>query len=171
MSTNIKKLKGTLGIGARNNNYRVILNSKGSGPDNETVDTLIKSISLPGVSTNDIDIHFQGKKLTIAGDTSFDGTLNITFYDTEEHSLKKSFMNWMVFIDDVKNNKRDANNASEYMTNIVVKQLSSVNDSEKAIYTYYNCYPKSVSELSYSNESTELMEFSIEFNYSHWVLD
>ena len=50
----IDELKSTLGIGARANKYRVIINGVLGGPSGKMIDVLAKSASIPGRSFNEI---------------------------------------------------------------------------------------------------------------------
>ena len=170
MSSQLKKFKSSLQIGARTNKYKIMMNSKGGGPDNEITDILAKSVSLPGMTSNDIDLMIQGVRVTIAGDASYDGTINITFYDKEDHFLRRKFIKWMIFINDVINHDRIAGSTMDYMTDTTIQQLSTVDNSMVAEYKFYNVYPKSVSDITYSDEGGTLMEFTVEFNFTHWEL-
>jgi len=167
-NSTIQNLKNTLGIGARSNRYKLILNSKGGGPGNNIVNTLVKGANIPGKEFADVEVYVQGKKLTIAGETLFTGTWDLTFVDTEQHTLRKAFLAWMNFIDDFNTNNRSASSAPSYMTDAVLQQLSTKDNSPMATYTIYDLYPKALSESTYSDDTEGLLEFTVTFNYSHW---
>ena len=170
MSVNINELKRTLGVGARANRYRVIIPSKGNGPDSSLINILVKGASFPSRSFADIDIFVQGKKITIAGEAQYDGTWTLTFLDTEDHSLRGAFNNWMTYIDNINANNREAQEATDYMTDgAKIQQLSTVDNSVKAEYSFFNLYPKSISEITVADDNEGLVEFTVEFNYSYWI--
>jgi hypothetical protein len=168
MGGTLSELKHTLGIGGRTNKYKVVMNGK-TNVDNFTVNTFVKSATIPGRSFADVEVHVQGRLITIAGDAQYDGTWTLTFLDTEQHTLRKQFLAWMNYIDEFESHKRGVNTANDYMTESTIHQLSTIDNTPTASYTLYNVYPKSISEISYSDENSSMIEFSVEFNYSHWV--
>jgi len=161
-------LKKTLGMGARSNKYKIILSSPSGGPDGEEINTLAKSTTIPGRSFNDIQVWYQGRLITVAGDAQYDSTWSVTFLDDEKHSLRTKFNNWMEFIDSVKNDKRISTDNPSYMTSVKLSQLSSVTGYPTATYELYDVYPKSMSDISFSDDNSSLIEFTIEFNFSYW---
>jgi len=168
-NSEIDKLKNTLGMGARANKYRVIINGDGKRFSfGEEADILCKSASIPSRSFAEIEIWNQGKLTVVAGDASYGDTWSVTFLDTEDHQMRTQFNEWMEFIDSVNTNARGANNHDEYMSTAVLQQLSTVDNSVTAEYTFYDIWPKNMSESALSDDSQELIEFSIEFNYTTW---
>lgn len=167
-NSTIDNLKKTLGMGARSNKYRVIIFDKGNEETLEPRigDLLCKTTTLPGRSFADIEVWNQGRLTVIAGPASFEGTWNVTFMDTENHSLRGRFLNWMEFIDSVANHKKESSNHDSYMSSAILQQLSTVDNSVTAEYLFNDVYPKSISESTYSDESEDLLEFSVEFNYT-----
>ena len=168
-NSQIQKLKTTLGIGARANKYRVTINGTGSSfSPGEFGDILCKSTSLPGRSFADIEVWNQGRLTVVAGDAQYDSTWSCTFLDNENHELRNIFIDWMEYIDSVVNHSREAVDHSSYMNDAILEQLSTVDAEPTATYTLYDVYPKSLSDTSYSNDSQDLVEFSVEFNFSSW---
>jgi len=165
MSSKIQELKNTLGIGARSNKYRIIINQM---EFSENVDILCKSSSLPGKSFADIEIYNRGRKLNFAGQAQFDGNWSCTFIDDENHSIRKLFINWMNYIDSTKNHSRKAVSINSYMKTAIIQQLSTITNKVTAEYIFNDLYPKSISESTYSDDSSELIEFNIEFSFSFW---
>jgi len=167
-SSKISSLKSTLGFGARANKYRVIINSVGGGPVGPIVDTLTKSASIPGRSFNEVEIWNQGRLTVVAGDADFSGTWNVTFMDTEDHTMRGKFIDWMEFIDSVKDHARGAADHSSYMTTAELHQLSTVDNASMAVYKFEDLWPKSISDTTMSDDSSDLIEFSVEFNFTFW---
>jgi len=168
-NSKISQLKNTLGMGARANKYRVIINGVGGGPSGPMVDTLAKSTAIPGRSFHEVEIWNQGRLTVIAGDADFSGTWTVTFMDTEDHSLRGQFIDWMEFIDSVANNSRGAGDHSSYMTTAMVQQLSTIDNGVMATYTFEDIWPKSISDSSLSDDGTDMIEFSVEFNFTSWA--
>jgi hypothetical protein len=169
--SNLNKLKNALGIGARANRYQVLINSTGKHfAFGEEADLLCKSTTIPGRSFADIEVWHKGRLTTIAGDAQYDGTWSCTFLDTEDHTLRKRFIDWMEYIDSVNKHSRTTPDNDSYMSSAVLHQLSTINNNVTSTYKFYDIYPKSISDSSLSDDSSELIEFTIEFNYSSWEL-
>jgi len=168
-NSKISELKRTLGMGARANKYRVTIVGVGGGPNGPMVDTLAKATAIPSRSTHEVEIWNQGKLTVIAGDADFSGTWNVTFMDTEDHSLRGQFIDWMEFIDSVAANSRGASDHSSYMSVGILQQLSTIDNSVTATYTFSDIWPKSISDSALSDDSSDMIEFSVEFNFTSWA--
>ena len=168
-SSVIQQLKTQLGMGARANKYRIILAGL-KGVDDIMVDTFAKSTAIPGRSFSDIEVRNQGRLTTVMGNAQFDGTWSVTFMDTEDHTLRKAFLSWMEYMDSVISHTKGPFTHIEYMTTSILEQLSTIDNSVKATYTFENVYPKSISDSSVSDDSQDLIEFTVEFNYSSWAV-
>lgn len=168
MSSVINSLKNTLGIGSRANKYRVIINGVGGGPSGEYIDVLAKSTSIPTRSIADIEVWNQGRLTVIAGDVSFDGTWSVTFLDAEDHFLRKKFIAWMEYIDSAIKHNREATDHSSYMSTAKLQQLSTIDNKPTASYNFEDIYPKSISDSTLDDSNSEMIEFTVEFNYSSW---
>jgi len=169
-NSQIQLLKKTLGIGARSNKYRVTINGNGKNfAVGEMGDILCKNTTLPGRSFADIEVWNQGRLTVVAGDAQYDGTWSCTFLDDEYHKLRTMFINWMEFIDSVVNHSREAVDHSSYMNDAILEQLSTVDNNTTAKYILFDVYPKSLSDSTYSDDSQDLIEFTVEFNFSSWT--
>ena len=169
-SSVIQELKNKLGMGARANKYRIIMSGL-KGVEDVMVDTFAKATAIPGRSFADVEVWNQGRLTVLAGNAQYDSTWSVTFIDTEDHSLRKSFIKWMEFIDSVANHSKGAVKHTAYMTTSKVQQLNTSNNKVTATYTFENVYPKSISDSTLADDSTELLEFTVEFNYSLWSLE
>jgi hypothetical protein len=164
----IDTVKSTLGMGARANKYKVSIVGKGGGPNGNIIDVLAKSASIPSRSTNDVEVWNQGRLTTIAGAADFSGTWSVTFMDTEDHTLRAQFLAWMDFTDSVASHSRGAGAHDDYMSTGTLQQLSTIDNSVKATYEFENLWPKTISDSSMGDNSDELIEFTVEFNYDSW---
>jgi hypothetical protein len=167
-NSEIEKLKSHLGMGARANKYKIIINPPTGGSE-EKINTLVKNVNLPGRSFADVEVWVQGRLITQAGDSQYDGTWNLTFMDSESHEVRKIFTKWMNYIDDYSKHNRGVSEIDDYVTDCIIQQLSTSDGSVKAQYKIHNCYPKSISDITFSDDSSELIEFTVEFNFSHWT--
>lgn len=163
----LSTLKSRLGLGARTNKYKVLINPIAGGSA-EMLNTLVKSASIPSRSFTDVQVIIQGKPITIAGEAQYEGSWSVTFYDTQDHDIRSAIIAWMDYIDDFNSVTRGASNASSYLTTAAVQQLDTSNNNVTAEYTLYNVYPKSISDTQLSDDSTGLVEFSVDFSFSSW---
>lgn len=168
-SNTLQNMKNMLGMGARANKYRITLSGL-QGVDDLMVDTFARSTEIPGRSFSEIDVWDQGRKTTILGNASFDGTWSVVFIDTEDHSLRRKFLDWMEYMDSVIKNSKTATSHVDYMTTSMVEQLSTIDNVITATYVFENVFPRSISSSSVSDENSSLIEFTVEFNYSSWSL-
>lgn len=162
----IQQLKSTLGAGARSNKFKIIVPSP-VGIDMQTITTLVKSTSLPTKSFMDIETYIHGKKINIAGDITFQDTWTCSFLDTEDHSLRTGFDNWMKYIDTFQN-VRSAGSPMDYMTDIIIQQLSTIDNTPTKTYTLKYAYPKELGSVSFDQSNPELISFDVTFKFSYW---
>jgi hypothetical protein len=166
----IDELLGTLGMGARANKYMVNINSIEAIFDIGSMGNILaKSTTIPGRSFNEVSIWNQGRLTTIAGDADYSGTWSVTFRDTEDHELRSIFINWMEFIGNVTTHEREATSHNAYMSTAQVSQLSTIDNSVTATYEFYDIWPKSISDSSLSDDAQDMIEFTIEFNFTSWT--
>lgn len=168
----VAQLKSALGAGARANKYRVNFSVPAAVPttsDLVNVDVLCKAASFPAVSIGQIEVFNQGRKLIIPGDTAYDNTWNLTFYNTEGHELRKDMISWMVAADHFQNNSHSGNPA-DVMGELSVEQLDSKGNAT-AKYTFHNVFVQSVAELSVGDDTTDtIQEFDVTFSFTDWVV-
>lgn len=162
MANAISDLKTALGSGARTTKYKVNINT----PNNiGTIDTLCKSAAFPQVTIGQIEIWSQGRKAMLQGETEFDNTWDVTFYETEDHSLRTEFIAWMKAIDDTQTNTHV--NETE-MKIAKVFQLDG-SGNETAEYEFTNLWPQVVSTTEMSDDSVNAIgEFTVTFSFDYW---
>lgn len=161
----VDALKGKLGTGARPNKYKIFINRVGDG---ETIDALAKAASLPDATIGVIELFSQGRKLPIAGDATYAGTWDVTFYNTADLGLKQLFEDWMNEIDSFKDNTRAVDNINDYIDTLQVQQLKGDN-SIAATYVIHNAWPSAISAVDLADDANDTVsEFTVTFSYSHW---
>jgi len=170
-NSKLTQLKDTLGIGARLNKYKVMLAAPQGPTDDVKIDVLCKGGAIPAKTVGIVEVWNQGRKLIIAGDSTFENTWTLTFWDDESHSLRKSFDDWLLFIDDFENHKREISDHNSYMTSAAkIQQLSTIDNSMVAEYNFHNLWPTSIAAIEMADETIDtLAEFTVDFAYSHWV--
>ena len=171
MST-IRELSAALGSAARANKYRVSF-AWPSGVNGEVdlgnIDVLAKSATAPTREIGMIEVFNQGRKLILPGDTTYDNAWAVDFYLTEDHQLRYDMVKWMDACDNFQANKHSGVPTSIF-SDLRLEQLDSAGNVT-AQYTLHNCFPQSVGEVAYGDDSADTVaEFNITFAYSDWVL-
>lgn len=168
----ILELKQALGPGARPNKYRINFNIPNAVPktaDISTVDTLTFASSIPQKTVGMIEVWNQGRKLVLPGDTAYPNSWVLTFYNTEEHNLRRAMLEWMRSCDHFQDNMHSGLPA-EVMTDISVSQLDSAMN-ETVRYTFHGCFPQDISEIALGDDQQDqVQQFTVTFAYTDWVI-
>lgn len=172
MASTIQNLKSALGSGGRVNKYSVALNipsAVSTTSDLSQGDILCKAASFPGVTVGAIEVFNQGRKLLIPGDTTYTNTWELTFYNTEDHGLRKDFLSWMRSADHFQNNSHSGS-PSDLMTDLAVSQLDSAGNIT-ATYTFHNVWVSDVGEIALADDTDGgIQEFPVTFTFTDWVV-
>lgn len=171
MANVVSKLKTALGAGARQSKYKINMSTPAQiqGNHGETINTLCNAQSFPGVTQGPINVYIQGRKLVLPGDTEYESTWSVTFYQTEAHELRKVFLAWMKAMDDFHNNKHQGDLA-QLMVDAEVSQLDH-DEKETITYLFKDLHPQSVSQVEVSDETqNEIQRFEVTFSYTSWQI-
>jgi len=168
----LAELKGALGAGARANKYRVNFSVPSAVPTTsnlQNVDALCKASNFPSMTIGQIEVFNQGRKLILPGDTTYTNAWALTFYNTEDHALRKDMISWMKAIDHFQNNTHSGNPAS-LMGELSVEQLDSAGNPT-AKYTFHNVFVQEVGELAVGDDQVDtIQEFDVTFSFTDWVV-
>lgn len=168
----LAKLKNALGAVARPNKYRINFSIPSAVPvksDLANADLLCKATSFPSMTIGQIEVYNQGRKLVIPGDTSFTNSWNVTFYQTEDHALRKDLISWMVAADHFQTNTHSGN-PNSILGELSVEQLDSAGNAT-AKYTFHNVFVQEVAEITVGDDTLDTpMEFDVTFSFSDWTL-
>lgn len=172
MANKIAELKHALGAGARANKYRVNFSVPASVPvtsNLQNADALCKASNFPSMTIGQIELFNQGRKLVLPGDTVYTNVWNLTFYNTEDHALRRDMISWMKAADHFQNNEHSGNPAS-VMGELSVEQLDSAGNPT-AKYTFHNVFVQEVSELAVGDDQVDtIQEFDVTFSFTDWVV-
>lgn len=172
MANKITELKAALGAGARSSKYRINFSVPASvatvsNLQNATV--LCKAATFPSMTIGQIEVFNQGRKLVIPGDTTYTTTWTLTFYNDEEHSLRRDMIAWMVAADNFQNNSHSGN-PTAVMGELGITQLDSAGN-DTATYTFHNVFVQEVAEVSVGSDQIDtLQEFDVTFSFSDFVV-
>lgn len=169
----LNRLKQLVGAGARANKYRVILNlpTAASGiVDSDELDVLVTSASMPGKTIGAIELHNQGRKLVIPGDTSYSNSWGVEMYLNETHDARRAMLKWMKACDNFQENVHASGSAySDLLVTGTIVQLDS-HGEEVVRYTMHNMWPSDVGEISMGDDSADTInKVSVTFTFSDWV--
>lgn len=88
----INELVNSIGSGARNNKFRVMIPV---GDNGQTFDILCTGASLVGNTIVPVDIICKGRKYQMRGEVSYDGSWNAEIYNTNNMSERDFLLSWM----------------------------------------------------------------------------
>jgi len=172
MANRLAELKSAIGAGARPNKYRINFSVPATVPVSsnlQNADTLCKATQFPGVTLGQIEVFNQGRKLLIPGDTTYENTWTLTFYNTEDHGLRKDMIAWMKAADHFQNNQHSGNPGA-IMGELSVEQLDSAGNPT-AKYTFHNVFVSEVATLEVGDDQVDtIQEFDVTFTFSDWVV-
>jgi len=168
----VAELKSAIGAAARPNKYRVNFSVPSAVPttsDLSTVDTLCKASTFPSMTIGQIEVWNQGRKLVLPGDTAYTNAWTLTFYQTEDHSLRKDMIAWMRYADHFQDNMHSGN-PNSLMGELSVVQLDSAGN-ETARYTFHNVFVSEVGEVALADDTVDTaQEFDVTFAFTDWVV-
>lgn len=164
MALGLDAIKNDLSEGARANKYKITITRL------ETkVESLAKAASLPGHTIGQAEVYSQGRKVPLAGDTTYD-TWDCTFYNDVDMTINKLVHKWMKSIDDFSGNTSEQAKLGDYKGTVEIVQLDR-QGNEKATYTLENAWPTTVSEVSLGADSNDqVSEVTVTFAYSHYEI-
>ena len=131
-------------------------------------DILAKSVTLPNIKQDSIEMKYKGHDLKIPGRTNFDQVFSVTLYVDEYHLVRFALDNWIRLIDNQSISGENESISREDMYGRL--KVSAKNFDEDEItreYDFHDVYPISVSTPEYSSEAqSSVQEVTIEFAYS-----
>ncbi len=128
---------------------------------------LCKATSFPAKSIGQIEVWTQGRKAMLQGETEYEHTWDVTFYETQDHALRSVFIEWMDKIDNAIQNKSQMEELSSDAS--YVYQLSNEDNSKTAGYKFTDLWPMTVGAIELSDESVNAIgEFTVTFSFNNW---
>lgn len=172
MAATIMNLKQALGAGGRVNKYRLNFSVPSAVPvtsDLQNADVLCKAAQFPAITITPIEVYNQGRKLLIPGDTNFENTWTVTFYNTEDHGIRRDLISWMRSADDYQRNTHSGNPGA-VLGELGVVQLDSMG-KDTVTYTFHNVFPSSIDAVEISDDTDGgIQEVSVTFSFSDFVV-
>lgn len=172
MPSTIQNLKAALGAVARPSKYLLhfaqpsVVSAYGNLSE---AFLLCKASTFPGKTVGMIEVYNQGRKLPLPGDTTFTNSWTLSFYQTEDHAIRRDFISWMQACDNFQANLHSGDPA-QVLAEMGVSQLDSAGNIT-ATYTFHNVFPSDLGEISLGADQTDTAEeFDVTFTFSDWVV-
>lgn len=175
MANKVNQLKSLIGAAARPNKYRVTFDipsavnyTKDNHNSGRTFDILCKASSFPSMTIGQIEVWNQGRKLIIPGDTTYTNSWTLSFYQTEDHAIRKAMIAWMKRTDHWQGNSHSGE-PSNVMTDLHVEQLDS-DGNPTIMYTFHNAFVMEIGEITLGDDQADTpMEFDVTFSFTDWT--
>lgn len=167
------KFYTVLGDGARSAKFRTQIlvpdellgDFKGSD-----LDFITKSASFPSFEVQTTDIKFKGRSIPIPGIQEYSKKATFTFYNDENHTIRKVFLDWMN-----RSQTHRFDNSIQLDPKFISVHLFQLNyelDKDTVAYSLFNAFPTSVSEIDVSSDTqSEVETFTVDFSYSHFSVN
>lgn len=121
-------------------------------------------ISLPGVTLTTNQARVFGEAREMPYEKMFDN-INMTFYVDNNMQVKLFFDRWM---DSIQNPyTRTFNYYDQYITDITV-DVEDLKDRKRYQVQLFECYPKSIGQISMGYEQKDVMKLQVSMNYKNW---
>ena len=135
---------------------------------------LVMSTTLPGRTIGDIDINWQGMKIKLAGDPTFDD-ITLKFHVDYGFKVRDVFEAWLEKIAKMSTNERSAHaganggleSSDGYKAKVILSQLGR-NGEVIAEYVLEGAYPKSVAAINLDMGTEGVEDFDVSFRYDYF---
>lgn len=138
----------------------------------ETFDVLCKSVVIPPITNNAIEIFYKGHPIKIPGRTVQEQTIQLTFYLDEKHTLRKLFEDWIAGTDDryyATNSEGSSNIAASknnFGTLIIKARDFDETVDEPMNYVFDGVFPTEVTGPEYGADMlSAVQEFTVTLSY------
>lgn len=175
--TGISDFKANFKGGARPNLFKCIITFPNNSKSlSEKASFLIKGAQLPGDVIAPIEVPYQGRKLKVAGDRTFE-PWTITVINDVDMEVRNEFEKWMNLINSHKTNTSAysaTGNHLAYMADMEVIQLDRDGNDTKGTkkYEFKDAFPTNISPIDLNFETNDAIEeFTVEVNYQYWESD
>ncbi len=153
--------------------------SEVTGAANSKVfDVLCKSVKIPDISMEPIDIVYKGHTIKIPSRVTQEQTIELTMYLDEHHNLRQLFSNWISGLDNrfyAISNIESVNivKSKNIYGNLLIKTRDFNETSDEPMnYLIEGIYPIAVSGPEYGSASVgEVSEFTVTLAYYRFLSD
>ena len=178
-------LKKYLNDGARNTRFDVKLvvpiQIDNNYNDSQALSIMCKTTNFPSRTIQAQNIIFRGRTVAIPVSSKYSNTWTCTFYNDENHLLRKLFEQWIDAVD----SKSDYTSFTDDLKGLLggdivkdeikIEQYSNItNDFRTALptatWTLYGVFPTDITVIELGSETEALEEFTVTFAYTYYTI-
>lgn len=146
---------------------------------NAKLDDLVvrcKQVSIPGRSVEPIESNFMGMKQLFPGRVRFNGVINVTFEETEDMKIMKTFYDWREKVFGV--NPAGVNpgfggdiNKRAVSTDIYIDTFKYNGEPTDYRIRVHNAWPQDVPDSDLAMAANEAVTYQVGFAFDFWTLE
>lgn len=137
----------------------------------DKVGFLVKSASLPASEIGEIPVEYRGRSIKLPGKRTY-ADWEITVISDGQFDLRNAFERWMNDLNDTVDNvaalPHDLAGNNPIFPTWSIDQLDRTGKAVKS-YSFFNCWPKSISAIETSYDNEALAEFTVTLAYTYFV--
>lgn len=123
------------------------------------------SVALPGMTISTQQARSYGEIREIPYERIFDN-INLSFYVDTSMGVKKIFDDW---VNQIQNPlTRQIGWYNDYITDMTIT-VQDKSDGDVYSVTLYECYPKTIQQVTLDYTSKDVMKLSVSMNYKYWI--
>ncbi len=134
-------------------------------------DILCKNISIPEITTKNVELTYKGSTIPILTRVDYNRTLSVTLLVDENHKILRDIITWQKGLDkntlkpnlDIETMFSDSKNELLGSLNLVAKDWK---DNEIARYSFSEIYPSKLGSIEYNSSSVSgFLELQVDFSF------
>jgi len=166
---NIDKFKEALSQGGVRKNLFRVQGNIGTTSLPTKVGFLCKAASLPSSTITPIEVPYRGRKLKLPGDREY-AEWSLTFMCDGDFEIRNAFEKWMDDLNKTVDNiaTEELNLSGDLFPDWRFDQLDRQGKAIKS-YQFFHCWPSEISAIDVTYEDTDLMEFTVNLQYTYFI--
>jgi hypothetical protein len=135
-------------------------------PAADSLNLRCETIEIPQKTNEKVEVQIRGHKTYHAGITSYNGTINVTFTETVDNTIKLFFKAWSELVYGTRSGT--AFEKKDYEGTL---QITMLNSKDRPVYSYilYGVWPEAGDFGSLEGASAEVQKPSITFSYDFFT--
>lgn len=151
---------------ATNTNFRFEVTPPGFDPTDK-INFFIQTMDLPSITVSPAEpANFRSKKVFVPGDHIEYDDLIFSFLISEDYANYIAIFDWLIA-----SAQHEDEDHRKYMTDCNLHVLSN-NKSSNLIFTFYDCFPTNIGNVSYDSSSIDPIAFTcpVTFKYQYFKI-
>jgi len=127
------------------------------------------TVSVPETAVDQIEIPHKGRSAYYAGRDASGHTVEVSFWDGEDHAIYRFMKNWMETISDSEVGggvTRDL-----YGAELIIRQMAHDSTTPTITHRLTHVFPTSVSDISLDYASSEHINLSVTFSFDSNLIE